>query len=78
MFYLALGAMLMVFVGAVVIDATLREHPFVFLAYWGVCGWITMSAALLAVFDLLAVRAAARAQQRELERQLAEEKEQNT
>lgn len=70
MFYTALGAMLMVFAGAVLIDTKLREHPILFLGYWGVCAWLTLSAALLAMFDLLAVRAAGRAAERELERKL--------
>jgi hypothetical protein len=70
MFYLALAAMVMVFAGAVFFDAALRSHPFVFLGYWGLCAWITVSTALLAVFDLLAVRAAARVARRQLERKL--------
>lgn len=70
MFYTALGAVLMVFVGAVLIEARLRAHPLLFLGYWGVCAWFTLAAALLAIFDLLVVRAAGRAMQRKLEREL--------
>jgi len=70
MFYTALAAMLMVFTGAVLIDPTLRSHPLLFLGYWGACAWLTLATALLAVFDLLVVRAAARAARRELERRL--------
>jgi len=70
MFYLALAALLMVFVGSALIDSTLRAHPFLFLAYWGICAWLTATCALLAVFDLLIVRAAGRAARRQLERNL--------
>jgi hypothetical protein len=70
MFYLALGAMLTLFAGAVLLDATLRAHPFIFLGYWAVCGWLTLAAMLLAIFDLLAVRAAAREARRKLARDL--------
>ncbi len=70
MFYLALAAMLMVFAGAVLFDTVLRAHPFVFLGYWGLCAWITVSSALLAVFDLLAVRKAGRVARRHLEQNL--------
>lgn len=70
MFYLALAAMVMVFVGAVFFETVLRGHPLVFVGYWGLCAWLTVSAALLAMFDLLAVRAAGRAARRQLEQKL--------
>lgn len=72
MFYNALGAMLMVFVGSVLIDEKLREHPLLFLGYWGLCAWLTLATALLAIFDLLAVRAAGRAMRRKIERDLTQ------
>lgn len=70
MFYVSLGATLMVFIGSVLIDTTLRAHPFIFLGFWAVCAWLTIAAMLLAIFDLLAVRAAAREARRQLEREL--------
>ncbi len=70
MFYIALAASLMVFIGSVLLDAWLRSHPLLFVGYWAVCAWFTLAAALLAVFDLLVVRASARAAQREIQRNL--------
>lgn len=70
MFYIALAAMLMVFVGSVLIASSLRSHPILFLGYWAICAWLTVTSALLAIFDLLVVRAAGRAARRELERSL--------
>jgi hypothetical protein len=37
-----------------------REHPARFLVFWFVCGWLTVTALLLALLDLLMVRAIAR------------------
>jgi hypothetical protein len=73
MFYLALAAILMVFVGSAVIEINARAHPFLFLAYWGVCAWLTLTVVMLAIFDILAVRAAGRAARRQLERELLSE-----
>lgn len=44
-----------------------REHgAFWFAIFWLVCGWFTFAALLLALFDLLMVRAEARAARRVL------------
>jgi hypothetical protein len=48
-----------------------RSRPGWFIFYWFVCGWITATAALLAVFDLLLVRAQARAVKRALAEQIS-------
>jgi hypothetical protein len=37
-----------------------REHPARFLFFWFACGWLTVTALLLALADLLMLRAAAR------------------
>ncbi|MEQ1861682.1 MAG: hypothetical protein ABMA13_17325 [Chthoniobacteraceae bacterium] len=68
MFYIALAAVLMVFIGSVLLVAPLRAHPLLFIGYWAVCAWFTVAAMLLAVFDLLVVRSAGRAARRALER----------
>jgi len=68
MFYAVLAAMLMLFVGSVLIDAWLREHVFLLLAWWAACAWLTLLAVLLALFDMLLIRAAARQERRRLER----------
>ena len=66
MFYSVLVALVLLFAGATVLWSRLREHPFVFIGYWFVCGWITILAALLAIYDLLRVRAEARQLRRKL------------
>ncbi len=43
-----------------------REHVLRFLLYWFACAWFTVTALLLALFDLLRVRAEGRAAQKEL------------
>jgi hypothetical protein len=70
MFHLALSAVVMVFVGGVVLDTFLRARPIIFLGFWGVCAWLTVSVILLAVFDMLIVRAEGRAARRKLEQEL--------
>ena len=67
MFYTILVAMLMTFAGGTFLQEGLRQHLLAMVAYWFVCGWVTVAAALLALFDLLVVRAAARAARRRLE-----------
>jgi hypothetical protein len=41
-----------------------------FLVWWGGCAWITLLAVLLAVFDILLVRAAARRARHLLEQEV--------
>ena len=43
-----------------------REHLLWFLVFWLGCAWFTLTALLLALFDVLLVRAQARKAQREL------------
>ncbi len=74
MFWTMLLALLMLFCGATflapVLDA--RFHPGRFILYWLACAWVTVAAVLLAVFDLLLVRARARAKRRNLAQRLVE------
>lgn len=67
MFYALIAAMLMLFFGATLLQGWLREHIFILLVYWFACAWLTLLAALLAIFDLLMIRIAARAARRNLE-----------
>ncbi len=59
MFVLLLVALLLLFFGSTFLQAMLnpREHPFGFIIFWFVCIWLTFTAFLLAIFDLLLVRA---------------------
>ncbi len=67
MFYSVLGALVLLFGGATFLDGWLRARPLLFLLYWAACAWITLLAVLLAVFDMLVVRARARSERRRLE-----------
>jgi hypothetical protein len=69
MFILLLAALVMVFAGSTFFAGTLST-PWGFIAYWGACGWLTFAALLLALWDLLLVRAAARRERRRLEKQI--------
>src|SRR5437773_1075377 len=41
-----------------------HEHPVQFILFWFACGWITLTALLLALLDLLLLRAQARRKRR--------------
>jgi predicted tellurium resistance membrane protein TerC len=67
MFYSVLAALVVLFAGATFLDDWLRARPLLFLLYWAACAWITVLAVLLAIFDLLVVRARLRGERRRLE-----------
>src|SRR5689334_12649261 len=63
MFWTVMVAIVMLFCGATFLAPVLdpREHPGWFIFYWLLCAWVTITVVLLAIFDLLMVRVAARA-----------------
>ena len=65
-FFVLLGALVMLFLGATFLDGWLREHPVLFVLYWFACAWSTLTAMLLAFYDIIAIRAATRREQRRL------------
>lgn len=69
MFVVVIVALVMLFLGstflAPVLDPKLRPGWFIF--YWAVCAWVVATAVLLAIFDLLVVRAQARTARRRME-----------
>jgi membrane protein implicated in regulation of membrane protease activity len=69
MFVLLLAALLMLFAGSTFLAGSLAT-PLNFLVYWGICGWLTFAALLLALWDLLVLRIAARRERRRLEKQM--------
>ncbi len=78
MFYVVIAAMLMAFFGDLWLGDWLdfRHHIGRFAVYWLICGWLTVLAALLAVYDLLLLRIQHRLLRRELRaRMLAQERE---
>ncbi|MDQ6764581.1 MAG: hypothetical protein M3Z22_00535 [Verrucomicrobiota bacterium] len=48
-----------------------REHASRYLLFWFVCGWLTVTAMLLALLDLLLVRKAARGRRETLRKNLS-------
>ena len=50
-----------------------REHPWRFILYWLACAWETVLVLLLALFDLLLVRAQTRAARKILAEQFGRE-----
>jgi hypothetical protein len=58
MFITLVAAMLMVFLGTTFLQPLLsaREHPGWFVFFWVTCAWFTVTALLLALFDLLILR----------------------
>jgi protein-S-isoprenylcysteine O-methyltransferase Ste14 len=75
MFVIVILALVMLFLGSTVLapalDAKLR--PGWFILYWAICVWVTLTAVLLAMFDLLMVRARGRGEKRRLQDDLAED-----
>ena len=64
------AALLLLGGGALFWDAWLMGHPLLLLLYWGACLWLTLTALLLAAYDLLALRGEARRERRRLEREI--------
>ena len=58
MFYVVIADMIMFFAGVTFLEGWLDWHRDLtrFAMYWLVCGWLTILAALLAVYDLLLLR----------------------
>ena len=75
MFWTVIVAVVMLFVGwtflAPWLDPKIRPGWFIF--YWLACAWVTVTAVLLAFFDLLMVRVVAREEKRRLAREVAEQ-----
>jgi hypothetical protein len=70
MFWDVLVVLVLMFLGSTFLWPWLRGHPFIFLGYWGVCAWLTILAALLAVYDMAKVRLEAKHARDELKREL--------
>ena len=66
LFGIMLAALALVGLGVAGLDAWLAGHPLVFLLYWGACFWLTFSAILLALYDMLLIRREASEERRRL------------
>ncbi len=73
MFYSIVAAGAMLLFGATLLDDWLRGSLVRFLGYWTACAWLTLLAVLLALLDLLILRAQGRRLRRELRERLAQE-----
>jgi hypothetical protein len=51
-----------------------HEHPFRFILFWFACGWVTLTVVLLAVLDMLLVRAEGRRARQTLHEQAASDR----
>lgn len=72
MLWLMAAALVMLFLGSwLMSDDWARRHYVLYFLYWAFCLWITLTAVLLAVFDMLIIRATARAMRRQIERDIA-------
>ena len=69
MFVLLIAALVMLFAGNTFLAGTL-PLPWGFMIYWAVCAWLTLAALLLALWDLLLLRAEARRERRRLEEEM--------
>jgi protein-S-isoprenylcysteine O-methyltransferase Ste14 len=74
MFVVLVVALVLLFSGSTFLRSLLnpREHLGWFMFYWLVCAWLTVTAMLLALFDMLVVRARARNDGKTLRNKLAE------
>lgn len=66
MCWFIMAAVIVLFVGAVFIDDYLRVRPMQFAVYWLFCAWLTLSAVMLAIFDILLQFAKGRATRKAL------------
>ncbi len=75
MLALLVAALLLLFCGSTFLAPILniREHPGWFLFFWLACGWLTLSAMLLAIFDLLRVRLEERSEKQQLRKRMETE-----
>jgi hypothetical protein len=72
MFILLVAALALLLCGSTFLQAILnpREHPGRFIFFWVACGWLALTAILLAIFDLLMVKLEARKAERRLREKL--------
>ncbi|CAN5402578.1 hypothetical protein BH09VER1_BH09VER1_09280 [soil metagenome] len=77
-FSLTLVSLGMLFLGATVFEPYLAVHVWMFLGYWLVCAWLTLTFMLLALYDMLVLIVAGRKLRRDLERGLNAEQNSST
>src|SRR5438270_5760896 len=75
MVIILVAAILLIVSGATVLQGPLNPHerPGWFIFFWLVCAWLTVTAILIAVFDLLILTSAGRKAERTMREQLEKE-----
>jgi len=69
MFYCVLISIVLAFAGVTGLWPHLRQYPLIFLGYWAFCGWMTVLAVLLAIYDMAKVRQEARKERDKLRKE---------
>jgi hypothetical protein len=74
MFIMLVIALMFLFCGSTFLQPSLnpRDHPGWFILFWIACAWLTLTALLLSVFDLLMLRIETRKAQRTLRDKLSQ------
>lgn len=74
MLVLVAAALILLVAGMAFLQSSLnpRVHPVWFILFWTTCGWMTLTALLLAALDLLMVRMEARKIERSLREKFAQ------
>jgi hypothetical protein len=72
MFGVVIASLVLLVAGSTVLQPALdpHQHPGRFISFWIVCGWLALTAILLAVFDFLMLRSEARKAERMLREKL--------
>jgi hypothetical protein len=65
-----LAAFAMVLCGTTFLAGLLSEQPRFFLVFWTACAWVTLLAVLMALYDMLMLRAEARHAQEQLKKKI--------
>lgn len=74
MFVVLLAALVLLFLGVTFLNGFLSERLGLFLIYWGACGWLTLTAILMAIYDLLRLRTYAREEKEKAKKEIFGEK----
>lgn len=70
MFVILIAALVLLFAGATFLSSGLMANPVWFILYWAVCAWLTFSAFLLAIYDLIAIRIKSQRERRALREEI--------
>lgn len=75
MFILVIAALAMTLLGGTLMAEWIAQSLMRFLLFWAICGWLTLTVMLLAIFDILAVRVEARRERKALRHEVFTDKD---